>query len=642
MAVAPFSNRKIADLLNYLAGEEYYAFLETTKITTDEHLSWLFRKPVDRLRCRAADSAETFLTQAQDALDKGFYLAGWFSYEFGHLLEPVLARPLNLAPETILAEFGIFPPPHVFNHNTNTFNETGPWPSSGNKSRKTEPEYSINSLHLSETREEYLKKINLIKAYIAAGDTYQINYTLKYFFDFLGSENLLYEALRRSQSVSYAAFMRQGKRKILSFSPELFFRKKKTHCQVRPMKGTVHRGKTSAEDEKLTDFLRQDPKNRSENIMIVDLLRNDLGRISLPGQVITPDLFSIEKFETVHQMTSTIEANLRPDISLSEFCRALLPCGSVTGAPKIRTMEIIRELEKFPRGIYTGGIGFFTPSGDAVFNVPIRTVVLENGKGEMGIGSGVVYDSNPEEEWLECRLKGNFLVNPLPEFQLIETILWQPGKGYWLLDYHLQRLLDSAAHLCFTVDGDQILANLETIKQRLSQENNAGTDLPARRVRLLLAKNGAVDIQSTPCGLPVAVTIPEKDESNRPQSMPKVLFSKHRVDRKWEYLYHKTTQRKLYEQELEKAQDKGYLEILFENEKGDITEGSFSNIFIRQGDMLLTPPVSSGLLPGVLREYLLASYPDKVREAVITREDIAKADCLYIGNSVRGLVQVKL
>lgn len=641
MRQAPLSEKAITTLLDSLAQQEAYAFFETTKITDDEHLSWLFKEPVDHLRCTANDTPESFLNKAQEALDKGFYLAGWFSYEFGYLLEPVLARALNFSPDTILAELGVFPTPHVYNHDTNTFNQVGPWPSSEIKTGEASKGYSIDNLSLSETRSDYLEKIGLIKAFIEAGDTYQINYTLKYVFDFHGSTESLYQALRRSQSVSYAALIRHGNNRILSFSPELFFRKEKNHCQVRPMKGTVHRGKTPEEDKRLAGFLGQDPKNRSENIMIVDLLRNDLGRISLPGQVTTPTLFSVENYETVHQMTSTVEANLRPDTSLLEFCRALLPCGSVTGAPKIRTMEIIRELEKQPRGVYTGGIGFFTPSGDATFNVPIRTVVLDEGKGEMGIGSGVVYDSDPEGEWQECRLKGNFLVHPVPKFELIETLLLLPEKGFWLLDYHLQRLYNSAAHLCFSVDKDAVQRELEAVQKEFQQGHKATQGSPARRVRLLLSKSGSFDIQSTPCDPPNTLIFAEFITPKTNQHSPRVVLSGQKVDTSWQYLYHKTTQRELYNNEFKIAQQNGFFEVIFENEKGEITEGSFTNIFIKNGDTLSTPPVASGLLPGVFRQYLFASYPDKIQEAVLTREDIEKADCLYVGNSVRGLVKVE-
>jgi para-aminobenzoate synthetase/4-amino-4-deoxychorismate lyase len=631
MTFSRLATHELNRLLAHLAHEDDFVFLETGRITAEEHRSWLFRQPLDRLIRTAADSPALFFKKAQNALAQGYYLAGWFAYEFGEMLEPTLARRIAIAPATVLADFGVFPTPHIFDHATGNFSGAGPWPLAPAEEAAG---YAVTNLRLNETRERYLDSIARIKTYIENGDTYQVNYTMKYLFDFHGQAAALYTALRRSQSVSYAALLSARNRQILSFSPELFFRRQGDHCTVRPMKGTMARGKTTTEDAALAARLRNDPKNRSENIMIVDLLRNDLGRLSLNGTVSVTDLFTVETYETVHQMTSTISSRLRPDLGLEEFFRAIFPCGSVTGAPKIRTMEIIRELESALRGIYTGGIGFFTPAGDSVFSVPIRTVVLENGHGEMGIGSGVVADSDPMAEWEECQLKGRFLKAPLPEFQLIETILWHAEGGYWLLDAHLERLTASASLLGFTADRDRVLAALA------AEETKMPGNATACRVRLLLAKDGSIEITATPCPLPVLTGPPPFPAPFSPSL--KVRLASFPTNRESLYLFHKTTQRQLYDDERKLAVDQGFFEVLFTNQQGEITEGSFTNVFVQKGGMLLTPPVSCGLLNGVFRHHLLTTCPDRVREAVITPTDLATADSIYVGNSVRGLVPVRL
>ncbi|OIP46586.1 MAG: aminodeoxychorismate synthase, component I [Desulfobacterales bacterium CG2_30_60_27] len=637
MTSAPLPKNELDRLLAYLAHEDDFVFLETTRITADEHRSWLFRQPVDRLLCTAADKPAEFFSKARSALDQGHYLAGWFAYEFGEMLEPSLARRSAMAPDTVLADFGVFPTPHIFDHATGTFTGAGPWPLAPAREAS---DYAVTNPRLNETRERYLASIARIKAYIENGDTYQVNYTLKYLFDFHGAATALYTALRRSQSVSYGALLSGNGQRILSCSPELFFRRQGDRCTVRPMKGTMVRGRTTSEDTALASRLRNDPKNRSENIMIVDLLRNDLGRLSRSGSIAVTDLFTVETYETVHQMTSTIQSRLRPMLGLEEFSRALFPCGSVTGAPKIRTMEIIRELESAPRGVYTGGIGFFTPAGDGVFSVPIRTVVLKNGQGEMGIGSGVVADSDPMAEWEECLLKGKFLTSPRPEFQLIETMLWRPAAGYWLLDAHLARLTASARLLGFAMHRDQVLSALSDLSDSADKsDRSARSTKPARRVRLLLAKDGSLEITSSPCALPT-MTGPPPFPGPTGEPLP-VRLAATPTDRGSLYLFHKTTQRQLYDEEKKMAAGQGFFEVLFTNRQGELTEGSFTNVFVQRGDTLLTPPVACGLLNGVFRHHLLTTFPDLVREAVLTPADLTTADGLYVGNSVRGLVPVR-
>ena len=626
----PLSDSMLESLLTYLAGKDSFVFLETVRCTSEDHRTLLFLDQVDRLILRQGDSPLSFFRQAESFMNKGYYLAGWFSYEFGYTLEPVLGRGDASDPDRILADLGIFRSPHIYDHQTGTFSGAGPWPVTVDDG--IDRAYRVGNVRLNETREEYCEKIRRIKGYIEAGDTYQVNYTLKLLFELSGSSESFYRALRRNQSVSFGAYIRSGPRRIMSFSPELFFRKTGDSCVVRPMKGTIRRGRTVGEDHAIASSLRADIKNRSENIMIVDLLRNDLGRLSRMGEVSVRSLFDVEAFETLHQMTSTVEGRLRPGVSLLELFSALFPCGSVTGAPKIRTMEIIRELEQEARGVYTGGIGYISPSGDAVFNVPIRTVVLDGGKGEMGIGSGIVYDSEPDAEWNECRLKGQFLTDLPKDFQLIETMLWRPEKGYWLLDLHVKRLLDSAGYFGFPADEGTLREKLRVTEQEFSSS--------AKRVRLLLFRNGDLEMTASSCSLPDENIFPVTEQEV--SELPCCVLSDKRTDAQSAYLFHKTTRRDLYEQERVRWQAKGFFEVLFRNLEGEVTEGSFTNIFVGKGGRLFTPPVSCGLLGGVFRQYLLENHPDMIQEKVLTLKDIEDADAVYVGNSVRGLVRVAL
>jgi len=401
---------------------------------------------------------------------------------------------------------------------------------------------------------------------------------------------------------------------------------------VRPMKGTVRRGILPADDEKLKDFLRTDIKNRSENVMIVDLLRNDLGRVCERPSVQTRSLFDVETYETLHQMTSTVEGRLRAGFSWHELFAALFPSGSVTGAPKIRTMEIIRQLEGAPRGVYTGAIGYIEAAG-AAFNVPIRTVNLEGAKGSMGIGSGIVFDSDAEQEWHECMLKGRFLSDPLASFQLIETLYWQPDTGFWLEREHLARLEESARRLQFFCDSQEVGRALQQEVAGYAAQGEGG----GRRVRLLLSKDGSLTVSSAACPPPATQLLPPLVKSD---GLPRVCLASQAVDSRSPELYHKTTRRALYEAERKKAIEKGFWEVLFVNERGEITEGSITNIFVRTSDCFLTPPLSCGLLGGVFRRYFIDNCPLPVRERVLRPQDLLDAAAVYAGNSVRGLVQV--
>jgi len=640
----PFSEKFLHSLFAGLAGKESFVFLESTRVTPENHLSYLFCEPLQRLVCAPDDDPGIFFSKAQEKLDQGFFLAGYISYEFGYLLEPILARsfvprvPSGHAPAQLpLADLSVFNKPVLYDHQTESFKDTSKWPAGEGSGPGAG--FSIDNLRLNLGREKYLEAIHRVKSYIEAGDTYQVNYTLKLLFDFSGSVSEFYCSLRRNQSVSYGGLIKNKGTTILTFSPELFFRKKENQINVRPMKGTMLRGRTISEDREFAQFLHHDIKNRSENVMIVDLLRNDLGRLSRMGGVSVQSLFDVETYETLHQMTSSIRGEVNRPVSLEEMFKALFPCGSVTGAPKIRTMEIIRELEAEDRGVYTGAIGFISPDGEAVFNVPIRTLVLQGNQGEMGIGSGIVWDSDPIGEWEECKLKGRFLTSPAPEFQLIETMLWRPESGYWLLGLHLDRLADSAGYFAYPLELEKVSEAL----QALTADFDSSTPVKSQRVRLTLSRAGEFTIAHT--GLhenflaeaDPAVIMQQKTGKD----LPKVIFSSRNTDSNFVFLYHKTSLRKLYDDERTRFVDsKGYYEVLFMNERGEITEGSYTNIFLQKAGRLLTPPVSCGLLPGVFRRYLLQQYPEFVVEKTLTGKDLEQAEALYVGNSVRGLVRV--
>ena len=442
-------------------------------------------------------------------------------------------------------------------------------------------------------------------------------------FAFSGDPVALYSALRRKQRVEYGALIGAGDFQVLSLSPELFFRREGKHLTSRPMKGTAPRGRTPREDARLKTWLTVDEKQRAENLMIVDLLRNDLGRIAKIGSVEVTDLFTVETYRTVHQMTSGITAELRADMGLKDMLKALFPCGSVTGAPKVRAMEIIRELEAHPRGVYTGAIGHIAPNGDSQFNVAIRTLFIDaDGAGEMGIGSGVVSDSKADAEFEECLLKAHFLTKADAPFELIETIRWERGLGFHLLERHLVRLQSSAVHFGYPYDRGKVLGALSAEVEKL--------DADVHMVRLLLAEDGTITVTST------RIELPSRD------TVWRFAISDQRVDEKDPLFFHKTTRRQFYDREMERQKAAtGCDEVVFLNKKGELTEGTRTNLFLELDGRLFTPALTCGLLPGTLREELIDLPRAAASEAVLTLADLARADRIYLGNSVRGLIRAE-
>jgi para-aminobenzoate synthetase/4-amino-4-deoxychorismate lyase len=384
------------------------------------------------------------------------------------------------------------------------------------------------------------------------------------------------------------------------------------------MKGTGPRGRTTQEDRTLASWLQNDPKNRSENVMIVDLLRNDLGRICNFGSVRASNLFAVERHPTLFQLTSTVTGELRPEVDFQQIFRALFPCGSVTGAPKVRAMQLLADLETHPRGVYTGAIGFFSPQ-QSVFNVAIRTLDLDGQSGVMGVGSGIVIDSDPAAEFEECLLKSQFLTRPSSpsqeRFSLIETLLWQ-GE-FALIELHLDRLEDSAAYFGFPCGRAEVHAAL------LAQAGAFPSGQP-RKVRMLLDRDGRLQIAAEPLP-PSAPPLPLR-----------VRIAPQRTDPQDRMLFHKTNCRRLYTEALLAASKQGFDDALFLNLHGEVTEGAIHNIFIEKAGRWFTPPVQCGLLAGVQRRHLLASRPD-IEERTLSLPDLRQADAIYLSNAVRGL-----
>jgi len=583
----------------------------------------LFLEPTKIITCNSGREIGRFLRELNQEVARGYYACGYIAYEAGYFFEPTLEKYYtgntggSTHSDIPLAWFGIYKRPEPESADSAgsvTYPRIAVSP-------KTPPP-AVYSLRPSVTREQYDRAIKCVKRYISRGETYQVNYTFNFHGKFQGTPEALFQKLVTTQPVPYAALIKFGQRAILSLSPELFFAIDDNHITVKPMKGTIARGVTPRKDCHNHRILSDSLKDRAENLMIVDLLRNDIGRICKPGTVQVRKLFEIEKYRTVYQMTSTIDGELKSGTSSSQIIANIFPSGSVTGAPKIRTMQIISELEKEPRSVYTGAVGFIGPGPNraATFNVAIRTAILDSAGRtvQAGVGGGIVWDSTPEKECTECEVKARFLTSSVRDFHLIETLAWHPRSGYFLLDRHLRRLEDTAHFFGFKYDRIAITHKLKHVSTRINSGNSY-------RMRLLLSADGTVSISTQQL---------KKDRSRK-----RVAISKKHTDSHNIFLYHKTTNRKFYDQELKTCRQHGYYDVLFLNEHGEVTEGAISNILIRIGEHYYTPPVKCGLLNGVYRQYLLEKQPlmYRVNEKIITLNDVAHADEIILVNSVRGV-----
>lgn len=604
--------------------------LETSKRGTGAQ-SQLFTSPLRVLEANDSADLPALFAEIEGETRSSHFAAGFFAYECGHFFEPTTApssRSTAQSRTQPLAWFGIYERSYRFDHSSGAF-ENGE-PPGLERMRENNPAKQLLEIAQIEiapglTEQQHSECIKKIHEWIRAGDVYQLNFTFPLRLGIAGSPAALYASLRRRQPVEYGAFVHcKAGRHVLCFSPELFFRIEgqggSRHITAKPMKGTARRGRTTEEDRQVAEWLRNDVKNRSENVMIVDLIRNDLGRLCNYGSVHVESLFEVERFPTLWQMTSTVTGELRRDVGYRNIFRALFPCGSITGAPKVRAMQLLAQIEDELRGIYCGAVGYF--SGDrTVFNVAIRTLDLIDGHATMGVGGGIVIDSDAKEEFRECQLKAEFVTRAEEPFSLIESMLWQ--RGYPFMEFHLDRLEDSAEYFGFACDR-------EAIKTALLAVAKAFADDQPRKVRLLLGIDGSHQIEHE--------AIPEKSDEQFSVA-DSVQISPHRTGPDDPFFFHKTTHRAIYAGALQEARESGFVDVLFLNMRGEVTEGAISNIFIEKDGRWITPPVSCGLLPGIYRRHLLETRAD-VEERVLYLEDLKSADAIYITNAVRGLQRV--
>lgn len=541
-----------------------------------------------------------------DEARQGALLAGYLGYEASSAFEPRLDSLQSLSPQSPspiplgwFARFGSVQRIAPDGVAAMLPDPAGAWASA--------PEPAIS-------RSDYDHAIESILGFIRAGDIYQANFTFMSVVRFGGHPLALYARLRERQRAGYGGIVFTGTHWLLSFSPELFFSQRGTSVMARPMKGTALRDPDPDRDAANAATLASDPKQRAENLMIVDLLRNDLSRVSKPGSVKVPELFHVEHYPTVHQMVSSVHATLLPEHNALDVVRQTFPCGSITGAPKIRAMEIIAQTEVAPRHIYTGSIGYIAGQEEAAFNVAIRTLLIEKGSqfAALGLGSGIVADSDKAAEWAECLAKGRF-VESAPRFDLIETMAFDPNEGIARLERHLARLKASSDELGFAFDRHAARNELQAATFRLRE--------PAR-IRMLLSRRGSIAIETGP--MPGAPQVPVK-----------VALAPLPVNASDWRLRHKSTDRSFYDQA---RRDSGAYEVIFTAPDGSLTEGSFTSLFVERDGQLLTPPLTQGLLPGILRSELLEE--GRAVEAMLTIDDLTAG--FYIGNSVRGLIAATL
>jgi len=562
-------------------------------------------EPVGVLEARRPAEVPTVIDAAEAAAARGLWVAGMVTYEAAPGLDPALrvrAWPDDDPfAELPLAWFALFearqettlPAPP---------DEPSPQPA--------------GAWAPSIDREAYDEAIERIHEHIAAGDTYQVNFTLRLRAGVEGDPKGLYRDLCYAQRGAYSAYLDLGRYRVLSASPELFFRIDGSTIATKPMKGTAPRGRWLAEDEEIRARLRGSIKERAENAMIVDLLRNDLAQVARVGSVRWSDVFEAERFETVWQLTSTVSAELRPGCSLRDVLGATFPSGSVTGAPKVRTMQLIADLEQSPRGAYCGTVGYLAPAGApgprARFNVAIRTVTHDGGTGvaEYGVGGGITWDSRANAEYDEVVTKARVLTHRRPAFRLLETLRLDPEDGYRRLDEHLARLRASAAYFGFAEDEGAI---------RSALEREAGR-FPGKvvRVRLLLDRRGRVETGAAPVSSPA-------------EPVRLALDRDHPVDPSDVFLFHKTTLRERYEDAAARHPDAD--DVVLINDRGEVTETTIANLAVRLDDRWWTPPVEAGLLPGCERAALLDA--GSIAERSIRIEDLEAAEGLAVLSSVR-------
>ena len=554
-----------------------------------------FNNPVACIETDCLTKVIEKFQQVENFTKQGFYAVGYVSYEAAPAFDDALSSQKKHPTLPLLLFYIYNKAPKPFLNQDHTVTKTLP----------LSPELPQN---------DYLRKVDQVLKYIYEGDIYQANYTFRVKLPKISDPFELFKSILSSNPVPYAGFLNHHTHSMVSISPELFIEKNECRLLSKPMKGTARRHPIVDEDLNQSCFLKNDPKNCAENLMIVDMVRNDFGRFATPGTIKVEPLFHVETYATVHQMTSTVMAETQ--LGVVDIFKYTFPAASITGAPKRRATEIIQQLEHSPRGIYCGAFGVITPTGDFCFNVPIRTITChKDGKAELGIGSGVVADSIPLDEWNESLLKSQFVNNQTEAFDIFETLAWWPEEGYTDLDAHLKRL-EKSQHWYKRPFPDNI-------REQLPTRFNG-----PQRIKFTLSETGKFKVTNFPLG---TLGWPKN---------AKVKISHHSTNSGDHFLYHKTTRRHTYNQAFKEAQTEGFSEVLFFNEKDELTEGAISNVFIKLNNQWLTPALCCGLLPGIERQKLITTL--NASASIISRAQLVNADEILICNSLRNSTTVEL
>lgn len=555
----------------------------------------LFRNPIRILEARTIEEVHQTLKEAQCAWEEGYYVVGYLAYEAAPAFDP--AFTVHNGYDGPLAWFSVFERPEEYDeHKRGSF--------------------TVSEWVPQTSRKDFDQAIDAVRSGIVRGETYQTNYTIRLKGTLTGDAHTYFEALQQRQKGPYSAYIHTGERVLCSASPELFFRWDGKTIVTRPMKGTAPRGKTMREDEENRAALQQSEKEQAENVMIVDLLRNDIGRIAELGSVQVPQLLTVETYPTVFQMTSTVEAKTREDVKLIDVLGALFPCGSITGAPKVSTMNYIHDLESSARGVYCGAIGYMEPGGEAVFSVPIRTVEVdvETGSAVYGVGGGITWDSKATSEYEEVLNKSQILINSTSEWSLLETMRADNGKVIYL-QKHLDRMEASAHYFGYPFNQAHVKQTIEEIAKE--------DDCQSYKLRALLSSDGELTV--------------EKSLYTHDNEVKTVRLATTPVDRNHLFLQHKTTHRDVYEQHQRAHLD--VFDVLLWNEDGELTEFTLGNVVLEIDGKRYTPPLTSGLLAGTFREFLLET--EQLHDRVLRKEDLERAERVWLINSVREWVEVE-
>jgi para-aminobenzoate synthetase/4-amino-4-deoxychorismate lyase len=588
--------------------------LDDAQSSSDHPSSRLYQSPLKAIQVTDPGNLDVALAEIEQAIHDQQYVVTCFSYELGeHLLGLIPKKS-----KTPWVQAWIFKDVQMLSKE-----QVNQWLKAQNNQLTNAP--LIQRVATSITQQQFEKDISKIQEWIKAGDTYQVNHTYRIHGELSGSPLAAYEVLRQKQPGPYGAYIEHANGWVLSCSPEWFLQKTGNTLMTKPMKGTARVGESSSEE------LHDDVKNRAENVMIVDLLRNDLSKISMPGTVKVPHLFEVQQHGDVLQMTSTISSRSKENLRLKELLQAIFPCGSVTGAPKRRTMELIQALETEPRNLYCGAIAWFDPSseaglGDLGMSVVIRTLELEKDQSfQMGVGGGITIDSESADEWHECQTKAGFLYALQDQAEpvgLFETIRIEQGQACHI-EMHLERITKSASELKIDFDLNKAI--------RLIQETCSQLDAHLiHRMRLDLSSDGLLSLKTA---------VIQHIEPGPVLWASDLLMTDTTMSSADRLLGHKVTRRRLYDQAWLAAEKLGAFDALFINEQGFVTEGGRSNVFIKKDGQWLTPPLSSGCLPGVMRSIVLKDAKHQALEQNITRTDVLNAEEVIFTNALRGIVK---